>query len=74
MNLKVKAALQTVGFFALVIVASLVVTEVMSVVSAEQLKVAGIAAVAAFFAYMVYSLLLSQLEYRERIKQIANKE
>lgn len=74
MNLKIKAGLQTVGFFVLVYVVAAVMAKVAETVTADQLKMAGIVALAALLAYTVYNILLSQLEYRERLKQVANKE
>lgn len=74
MNLKIKAGLQTVGFFVLVYVVAAVMSKVVETVTADQLKMAGIVALAALLAYTVYNILLSQLEYRERLKQVANKE
>ena len=73
MNLKVKAALQTAVFLVSMTVAAYILSQVALTITREQFYWAlGVSAVA-FFAYMIYSINLGRLEYRERLAEIANR-
>lgn len=65
MNLKLKAVLQTVAFFAVVFLSATVAYHLPAVV------VGGFAFAGLF--YLVYSLLLNRLEWERKLQDIANK-
>ena len=73
MNIKLKAALQTIGFFSLGVIAYFLVKAIASVFTVEQLTLAGIGIAVAFITFMMYNVILSHLEYKETIKEIESR-
>jgi hypothetical protein len=73
LSLKQKALLQTLGMFALAMVAAVAVAFVVANVSTIVLfNVLGVGAFA-WFGYLFYSITLSRLEHQETLKQINEK-
>jgi hypothetical protein len=65
MNVKLKAVLQTVAFFAVCFLSA-------TVAHYLPIVVVGALALAGMF-YLVYSLLLSRLQWDQKLKDIVNK-
>lgn len=74
MNLKIKAGLNTLGFFLSMFVASYILAYLATTMSKAQITVAIVSVVMAFFVYIIYSINLSQLEYKAKLEEITNKE
>ena len=74
MNLKIKAGLNTLGFFLSMFGASYILAYLATTMSKAQITVAIVSVVMAFFVYIIYSINLSQLEYKAKLEEITNKE
>ena len=74
MNLKIKAALDVVGMIAVATVAS---GTTLFILENVPLRTIGYVAGAVFFGYMLYlmySIRLSQLEYRTKLKEMVDSK
>jgi len=73
LSLKQKALLITLGLFALAAVAGSVVGFIVAHVSAQTIMNALAIGFFVFFAWVFYGVTLSQLEYKEKLKEITKK-
>jgi hypothetical protein len=73
MTLKQRAALQTAGILTAILASSVIVAFGLKYMTAEQI-INGFAILSiAALVYAVYGVVLSRLEYREKLKEITEK-
>ena len=73
MTLKQRAALQTAGILAVTITAAVLINIILEQLTREQL-VNGLAVGSiVFLIYSMYGVVLSRLEYDEKVKQLVDK-
>ena len=73
MNLKLKAALQTAGVLAVICTVSVGVQLLLTGLTADELsKILSVGSIA-LLVYCMYQLVLSRLEYTQKIDEIAKK-
>ena len=73
MNLKLKAALYTAGFFAAIVATSVLVAYLASLMTAAQgVYLLGVLCISAL-VYTMYGVMLARMEYYEHLKQMAEK-
>lgn len=73
MTLKQRAILQTAGILAVIVSASLAVTALLNYLTAGQI-INGLAfASIALLIYSMYGVVLSRLEYDEKLKDLVDK-
>jgi uroporphyrinogen-III synthase len=73
MNLKLKAALQTAGVLAVVITASVGVQLLVAFLTASQITNLLAVISITFLVYAMYQLVLSRLEYEQKVEEIVQK-
>lgn len=74
MNLKVKAGVQTLAFFVGMLAISYGGTLFGQLLTNAQVGVLLISIAMAFLCYVIYSVILGQLEYNEKVKELTDKE
>ena len=73
MNLKLKAALQTAGVLAVICTVSVGVQLLLTGLTADELsKILSVGSIA-LLVYCMYQLVLSRLEYTQKVDEIAKK-
>ena len=73
MNLKLKAALYTAGFFAATIVSSVVFSYIASIITVAQFTyILGVLCICGL-VFTIYQVMLSRLEYKESLNQLVEK-
>ena len=73
MNLKLKAALQTAGVLAVICTASVVVQLLLTGLTADEIsKILSVGSIA-LLVYCMYQLVLSRLEYEQKVDEITQK-
>ena len=73
MNLKLKAALYTAGFFAATIVSSVVFSYIASIITVAQVTyILGVLCIGGL-VFTIYQVMLSRLEYKESLNQMVEK-
>ena len=70
MTLKQRAALQTAGILAVIVGASLGITAILNYLTAGQIINGLACASIALLIYSMYGVVLSRLEYDEKLKEI----
>lgn len=74
MNIRIKAALMTVGYLAAGIITVSAIHVLLSVLTADQLYAVAGAAFIGFFVYVLYGITLSRLEYEAKLKEICEQK
>ena len=74
MNLKVKAGLDIVGMLAVGIVASGLTLFVLENVPLRTIGLVAGGVFVGYMLYLMYSIRLSQLEYREKLKEMVDSK
>jgi hypothetical protein len=73
MNLKVKAALQTAGVLAVICTVSVGVQLLLTGLTADEIsKILSVGSIT-LLVYCMYQLVLSRLEYTQKVDEIAKK-
>jgi hypothetical protein len=72
-NQKVKAAVRTVAFVAVVAVASIILQLVLANLTRQEILIVFMGFLGGVALYSVYSLFLAQIKYEDKIKEIAKK-
>ena len=73
MNLKLKAALQTAGVLAVICTVSVGVQLLLTDLTADEIsKILSVGSIA-LLVYCMYQLVLSRLEYTQKVDEIAKK-
>jgi glutamate/tyrosine decarboxylase-like PLP-dependent enzyme len=73
MNLKLKAALYTAGFFAAIVATSVLVSYIASLMTATQgVYLLGVLCISGM-VYSMYGIMLARMEYNETLKRMAEK-
>jgi membrane-bound ClpP family serine protease len=73
MNLKLKAALYTAGFFAATVATSVLVSYVAGLMTVAQVTyLLGVFCISGL-VYTIYGVMLARMEYYEHLKQMAEK-
>ena len=73
MNLKLKAALQTVGIFAVICTLSVGVQLLLAGLTADEIsKILSVGSIT-LLVYCMYQLVLSRLEYSQKLDEITKK-
>ena len=73
MNLKLKAALQTAGVLAVICTVSVGVQLLLTDLTADEIsKILSVGSIT-FLVYCMYQLVLSRLEYTQKVDEIAKK-
>ena len=73
MNLKLKAALQTVGVLAVICTVSVGVQLLLAGLTADEIsKILSVGSIT-LLVYCMYQLVLSRLEYTQKVDEIAKK-
>jgi len=73
MNLKLKAALQTVGILAVICAVSVGLQLLLAGLTADEIsKILSVASIA-LLVYCMYQLVLNRLEYSQKVDEIAKK-
>ena len=73
MNLKVKAALQTAGVLAVICTVSVGVQLLLTGLTADEIsKILSVGSIS-LLVYCMYQLVLSRLEYNQKVEEIAQK-
>ena len=73
MNLKLKAALQTVGVLAVICAVSVVVQLLLTGLTADEIsKILSVGSIT-LLVYCMYQLVLNRLEYQQKLEEIAQK-
>ena len=72
MNLKLKAALFTVGFVAATTAAAIVTTYALEAITADQVKTAFVIIIAGLLVNTIYNVVLARMEYDENINKISD--
>jgi putative flippase GtrA len=73
MNLKLKAALQTAGVLAVICTVSVGVQLLLTGLTADEISKILSAGSIALLVYCMYQLVLSRLEYTQKVDEIAKK-
>jgi len=73
MTLKLRAALQTAGILAVITTVALGVQLLFATLTAQQLSTAFVVGGITFLVYCMYQVVLHRLEYKQKIKEIAQK-
>lgn len=73
MTLKQRAVLQTLGILAVILSASLGVTLVLNYLTAGQIINGLAVASIALLIYSMYGVILSRLEYEDKLKDLVDK-
>lgn len=73
MTLKLRAALQTAGILAVITTVAVGVQLLFANLTAQQLSTALAVGSITFLVYCMYQVVLSRLEYEQKIKEIAQK-
>jgi hypothetical protein len=73
MTLKQRAILQTAGILAVIVGASLAVTALLNYLTAGQIINGLAVASIALLIYSMYGVVLSRLEYDEKLKDLVDK-
>jgi type IV secretory pathway VirB2 component (pilin) len=73
MTLKLRAALQTAGILAVITTVAVGVQLLFATLTAQQLSTAFVVGGITFLVYCMYQVVLSRLEYEQKIKEIAQK-
>ena len=73
MNLKLKAALQTAGVLAVICTVSVGVQLLFTTLTAKELTNLLAIGSITFLIYCMYQLVLSRLEYEQKVEEIAQK-
>lgn len=68
MSLKLKAALETLLFFAVAVVCGIAVGVITNYLSPKAIMYVGAAMVFSVFVYLIYQIRLTMLEFNERKK------
>jgi hypothetical protein len=73
MNIKIKAALQTAGVLAVICTVSVGLQLLLAGLTADEIsKILSVGSIA-FLVYCIYQLVLSRLEYSQKVDEIAKK-
>jgi len=73
MNIKIKAALQTAGVLAVICTLSVGLQLLLAGLTADEIsKILSVGSIA-FLIYCMYQLVLSRLEYNQKVDEIAKK-
>ena len=73
MNLKLKAALYTAGFFAAIVATSALASYLASLMTAAQgMYLLGVLCISGM-VYSMYGIMLARMEYNETLKRMAEK-
>jgi hypothetical protein len=73
MNIKIKAALQTAGILAVICTVSVGLQLLLAGLTADEIsKILSVGSIA-FLVYCMYQLVLSRLEYSQKVDEIAKK-
>lgn len=72
-NQKVKAAVRTVAFVAVIVGASIILQLVLANLTRQEILIVFMGFLGGAALYTVYSLFLAQIEYEDKIKEIAKK-
>jgi hypothetical protein len=73
MNIKIKAALQTAGVLAVICTVSVIVQLLLTGLTADEIsKILSVGSIA-LLVYCMYQLVLSRLEYTQKVDEIAKK-
>ena len=73
MNLKLKAALQTAGILAVICTVSVGLQLLLAGLTADEItKILSVGSIA-FLVYCIYQLVLSRLEYTQKLEEINQK-
>jgi hypothetical protein len=73
MNLKLKAALYTAGFFTAIVATSVLVSYLASLMTAAQgMYLLGVLCISGM-VYSMYGIMLARMEYNETLKRMAEK-
>ena len=73
MNIKIKAALQTAGVLAVICGVSVGLQLLLAGLTADEIsKILSVGSIA-FLVYCIYQLVLSRLEYTQKVDEIAKK-
>ena len=71
MDIRVRAALYTVGYLASAIISVLAVHQLVAVLTVDQIQMVFGGAFLGFMCYCLYSITLNRLEYEAKIKEIS---
>lgn len=74
MSLKIKALGYSVGVLLCSVVAGLAAVEIIKAISIEMAPFIGVGFLLVMSFYVLYNITLSQLEYREKLKEIVNQK
>jgi zinc transporter ZupT len=72
-NQKAKAAVRTVAFVAVIVGVSIILQLVLANLTRQEILTVFMAFLGGAALYTVYSLFLAQIEYEDKIKEIAKK-
>ena len=73
MNIKIKAALQTAGILAVICTVSIGVRLLLAGLTADEIsKILSVGSIT-FLVYAMYLVVLSRLEYTQKVDEIAKK-
>jgi len=73
MNIKIKAALQTAGILAVICTLSVGLQLLLAGLTADEIsKILSVGSIA-FLIYAMYQVVLSRLEYSQKVDEIAKK-
>ena len=73
MNVKIKAALQTVGILAVITSISIGVQLLVAVLTAQELSTVLAAISITFLIFGMYQMVLGRLEYNQKVDEIVKK-
>lgn len=73
MTLKLRAALQTAGILAVITTVAVGVQLLSTNLTAQQVSTALVVGSITFLVYCMYQVVLSRLEYEQKVKEIAQK-
>ena len=74
MNIRVKAALLTLGMLASTAIIFFAIGQIISALTSDQIQMMFGAGFIGFFVYCLYSITLNRLEYEARIKEIRDQK
>ena len=73
MNIKIKAVLQTAGILAVIVSVSIVLQLLLAGLTADEIsKILSVGSIT-FLVYAMYLVVLSRLEYTQKVDEIAKK-
>ena len=73
MNIKIKAALQTAGVLAVICTVSVVIQLLLTGLTADEIsKILSVGSIT-LLVYCMYQLVLSRLEYNQKVDEITKK-